>query len=208
MRAESLRVLGGSVCTQRHQSFTEHLVQANGLDKHGFCSWELSPGMRFGEEAFWWGEKGTRPGPHEGIDLCSYLDTAGHCRFLESGAMIPPLFHGTVVDIFPDFLGQSLLFAHDQMNDGWQLYSVIAHVVVEPGVALGQRYSDRSIVARVAPLKRPGVPTHLHISTLAISELPPRPLSWPVIVRSEMICFLDPFLYIGGLNHNLLVLPE
>lgn len=184
------------------QSFTRNLFQVNSLDGHGFHSWLLRPGMRFGDDVTWWGPGAARPTPHEGIDLYSYIDTAGHCRCLPPGTKIPPLARGTVVDIFPDFLGHSLLIAHEQVQEGWRFHSILAHIDVAHGVVRGRRYDDGVALARLSASSRSGVPAHLHLSTVTILGSPPQPISWSAIVHSDTIRMVDPVPYIDGFDHN------
>ena len=40
--------------------FTDDFVKENGLDKHGFTAWFLYPGMEFGAQETWWGDKRKR----------------------------------------------------------------------------------------------------------------------------------------------------
>lgn len=188
-------LLFGNLCSK---PFAESLVEANFLTERGFDSWLFRPGMEFGEGVTWWGGKAARKRPHEGIDFHSYLDTAGDCHCLLPGDKIPLYFDGRLVDIFPDFLGQSLLFAHDQEQNGWRFYSIISHVKVELGIALGRRCSSGTIVARLAKSPRPSVPAHLHISTLVIFGPPPHPISWPMIVTSDILRVVDPSPYVRG----------
>lgn len=178
------------------KSFTEHLVHANSFHEHGFHSWVFHPGMRFGAVTTWWGAESARSMPHEGVDLYHYIDTAKNCRYLLPGTLIPPLVAGTVVSIFPDFLGQSLLVAHDQIQGGWRLHSIIAHVQIEKGVAVGCRYPDGTIIARLPPSPRPGVPAHIHLTALTIFGPPPSSISWDGIVNYDHIRLVDPVLYL------------
>lgn len=185
------------------QSFTEHLVQANYLLRaREFQAWVFHPGMRFGAAASWWGQGAARPRPHEGIDLYGYVDSTGQRHFLDSGTRIPSLLQGTVVDVFPDFLGQSILVAHHQMEDGWRFYSIMAHVTLEPDITLGQGYPGGTVIARVAPSQRAVVPAHLHISTLALVGPLPQPMSWPAIGNSDRIRLFDPAPYLGDVLHH------
>jgi len=54
--------------------FTEWLIRENGLGDPGLKEWIFCPGMLFHAVCKWWGDKGTRNTPHEGLDLFLYKD--------------------------------------------------------------------------------------------------------------------------------------
>ena len=117
-------------------SFTQHLLQANHLQQQDFQGWLLQPGMLFAANQFWWGAEGPRPRPHEGLDLCTFGNRRGELNSLGAGALIPTLFAGQVVAIFADFLGQSILVAHQQQG-ARRFYSIYAHVIAAPHLSIG-----------------------------------------------------------------------
>jgi len=183
-------------------SFTERLVLANHLDEQGFQSWFLRPGMLFSAERIWWGDEETRPRPHEGLDLSAFIDSNGDVASLEAGAKVPVLFGGQVVAIFADFLGQSILVAHQQQEGGRRFYSIYAHVVAEAGIVVGHHCDDSVIIARIAKSKKAGVPAHLHLSTLWLSGTLSAEMSWPKIDCSTNIFLCDPLKFINGYGQN------
>jgi len=178
-------------------SFTERLVQVNHLDEQGFQSWSLRPGMQFAAGKTWWGTEDSRPRPHEGLDLSAFVDSNGGLVSLGPGAMIPVLFAGQVVAIFADFLGQSILVAHELWQGERQFHSIYAHVVAAPGVAAGHQCDKGEIIASIAKSKKSGVPAHLHLSTLWLSGVLSGEMSWPMITRATNIFFCNPLKFVN-----------
>lgn len=88
--------------------FSEHLVTCNSLRQAGLEQWAFYPGMLFGATEKWWGDRGRRPRPHEGIDLCLYTDKAGRAFRLHESSRIPVMLDGEIVKIEEDFLGKSV----------------------------------------------------------------------------------------------------
>jgi len=178
-------------------SFADCFVAANKLRERGFSAWALHPGMRFGAAKVWWGDEASRTRPHEGVDLYRYLDAAGQPHCLGPGALIPSVLPGKVAGLFPDLIAQSLLMIHEDLHqEGRQLYSIVAHVEVAPHVVPGQDYPGGTMVARLFQSRRARVPAHLHVSLLVAGGPLPQPLTWPRIVSSDDIRFLDPELYL------------
>ena len=137
-----------------------------------------------------------RPRPHEGLDLGLFVDADGRLDSLEAGAKVPVLFSGQVVAVFADFLGQSIMIAHQAREEGWRLHSIYAHVMADPGISVGHHCHSHEIIARIAPSLKPGIPAHLHLSTLRLSGALPETISWPWISDSAAIRLCDPFEFI------------
>jgi len=82
-----------------------------GLDFPEVKEWLFCPGMVFQATGKWWGDKtGSRPRPHEGLDLLIYRDFQGAIRCLDESTPLPVIYDGVVVGRIPDFLGTGTLF--------------------------------------------------------------------------------------------------
>lgn len=176
-----------------HSLFNDHFQKLNPFVKT-LDIWKIEQGMSFKSPLKWWGNKGTRKTLHEGIDLCSLYDIAG-CRKLNSSYRFTPLFSGTVVGLFADFLGKSILFRHNIMDaNGRQLYSVFGHVFPLPGIVSGAFVTESQPVVRLAESPKADIlPDHLHISLMWILPLyEAEALNWDSIASSKNIFLVDP----------------
>jgi hypothetical protein len=54
-----------------------------------------------------------RSSPHEGLDFVSYFDLGGRARDVQAGTPVGPMLPGTVVGIFPDFMGATVVVASE-----------------------------------------------------------------------------------------------
>ncbi len=88
--------------------FTKTLIQKNRLDKRGFSDWVFLPGMLFKSPDKWWGDRGKREKPHEGLDLCLFRDNQDKIVRLDGKIMIPAIYDSIVVRIIKDFIGKSI----------------------------------------------------------------------------------------------------
>lgn len=176
-------------------SFLQHLAERNGLTGQGFLWWEFRPGMGFGERAAWWREA-ERPRPHEGVDFVSFMTARGPGR-VDSSFAVPAMATGEVVGIFADFLGRTVVLAHDAPAAGRRLYSLYGHTRPGSGLAPGRRVTAGEVIAQVAdaPAARPPGP-HLHLTLLrAPADLPVERLSWPEL-DDPAVELIDPLAVI------------
>ena len=185
--------------SSRPLSFNTELVRLNRLHELGFQHWSFLPGMLFGAATTWWSATGTtvRPLPHEGLDLYSFVGEGGLLASLKPGALIPVLARGEVMAIFADFLGHSILVAHDLEQGGARFYSLYGHVTAAPGLGPGHQCQEGEVIARIAVSRRAGVPAHLHLSTLWHSGRLAGELSWPYLNTAAGVHFCDPLECIG-----------
>jgi murein DD-endopeptidase MepM/ murein hydrolase activator NlpD len=161
--------------------------------------------MLFAADNTWWEAGAARPRPHEGLDLRTFIDTGNRLGYLEPGTKVPVLWGGQVVAIFADFLGHSILVAHDLQQSGARLHSIYAHIDVEPRVAIGQRCGDGEIIGRIAASRKAGIPSHLHLSIVWNFGAMPDGVSWPMINASAAIRLCDPMqcIDIGDLTRDI-----
>ena len=186
--------------------FAQHLIRTNGLDIQGFQSWAFSPGMLFRTPDKWWGDRGTRTSPHEGIDLRLFRGRGDDIRCLDVGTKIPSPCDGEVVGICADFLGTSIFLIHGPAGDDEALCTIFGHTEPKSGLRVGTTVAEGDVIATIADAGRrsTAVPTHLHISFGRKSEaVPYSTLDWETLSDPAIFTLLDP-LDIMGLNYVVL----
>ena len=150
----------------RRTRFTEHMVLANGLGE-SFAGWLFLPGMLFNASDKWWGGKGERIAPHEGLDLRLYEDARGRVLLLGAGSSVPAVYDGTVKGIVDDFLGKTIIMEHrfPQMP-AFQLITLFGHTKPAGGVRPGEAVKAGDVMAAIASPGASGkaVDCHLHVS--------------------------------------------
>jgi len=181
---------------QARTPFSDYLVACNGLEEAGFEGWAFFPEMLFGAQGQWWGDRGRRPRPHEGIDLCLYTDKAGQALRLRESSRIPVMFDGEIVKIEEDFLGESLYVCH-KIHDGRgrRLFTIYGHTKPANGVGTGGRFRQGEVIATLASAegRSAGVFAHLHLSVAWVSETQPfKELNWENLHDPGVAVLLDP----------------
>ena len=176
--------------------FTAMLLEANALDSGEFQSWAFCPGMRFGSTRKWWGDRGRRDFPHEGIDFCLYRDSAGRLRRLDETTRIPVMLDGVVRARFKDYLGQAVIVEHSAIENGEPGYlSVYAHTEPRGGIIPGARVKEGDVLATLADTSRSKarILPHLHL-TLArpLPGLVYEPFVWDIMRDPARVSLLDP----------------
>jgi murein DD-endopeptidase MepM/ murein hydrolase activator NlpD len=159
---------------QSTSRFTEFLVSENGLHVKGFDAWAFMPGMLFSASAKWWGDRGARTLPHEGVDFRLYTDRRGRVLHLDEGTKIPVMYDGIVVRIIEDFLGESVVVAHgSSASDATSFLTIYGHTAPLANLAVGAAVEAGEIIAMIAPAgaSEGTVPPHLHISVGTLSGL-------------------------------------
>jgi murein DD-endopeptidase MepM/ murein hydrolase activator NlpD len=175
------------------------LVRANGPNARGFRGWQIDPAMRFGAASTWWADCGPRPRPHEGLDLVFYRDRAHGIQRLELETCIPAMYDGIVVRLCDDYIGRSVMMEHRfPSRPGW-FYTLYGHTRPGAGLEVGRGVRRGEIVARLAPVTRPGstVLPHLHISVgWSPKPVAPEQLGWGVL--PDVLHLLDPLPLLDG----------
>jgi len=167
-----------------------------GLDLPGVKEWLLCPGMLFRSAGKWWGNRGLRRQPHEGLDLLLYRDQEDRILHLDKTTGIPAVSDGVVVGMISDFLGKSIIVEHPVPDsDNARNYTIYAHTSPQDSICAGTAVSRGDTIATLAGEGRSPFPVaaHLHIST----AWAPQPVScdrfnWDTIGVSEMLILLDP----------------
>lgn len=179
----------------------QSLVSANQLEETlGYGRLLFFPGMLFESRQKWWGRGGMRDQSHEGLDICFFADACGSRFRLDETTRVPAAFDGQVVRIIPDFLGSTVILAH-QTDDLEQSFFVLyAHLRPDPGLYKGRHLSGGQTFAAIAPPRANKVlPPHLHLSMMDARGIPPlESLDWHLLNGLDRNRFMDPLEMIDG----------
>ncbi len=172
------------------------LIEANAVDQWGFENWIFCPGMLFNSPHKWWGDHGRRDFPHEGIDLCMYLDHSGRIRRLDEETRIPVMHNGVVKAMFKDYLGTTVVIEHENsVNDTGVFISLYAHTNPRSDIAVDVIVKEGDIIARFGDTRnsKSHIIPHLHFSLGKPSNsFSYEGFVWNTIRAPEMITLLDP----------------
>jgi hypothetical protein len=176
--------------------FTEFLIRKNDLAENGFDRWVFHPGMLFHSPDKWWGDRGRRLTPHEGLDLCCYRVPGGRMHCLDDKTRIPVLYDGVIVAIVNDFLGKSVIVEHPHDGRGSPgLCSIYGHTNPPHDLQIGNSVEKGEILATLADTSRSksGIQPHLHIS-LGLTEkcISYEQFDWETIGSWRMLTLADP----------------
>ncbi|MDP2647260.1 MAG: hypothetical protein Q8P24_20190 [Desulfobacterales bacterium] len=181
--------------------FNRHFMRENDLQGGGFESWVFCPGMLFHAQDRWWGDRGRRQKPHEGLDLCLYRDRRNQTHGMEINTRIPVLYDGVAVGIIDDFLGKSIIVEHHvTRGDPMILYSFYGHTTPGQHLYPGSIVRAGDIIATIAGAGRSksGVLPHLHLSLGRASRvISPDQLTWETLDALDALTLLDPLTVIG-----------
>lgn len=177
----------------RRSNFTSNFILLNHCQS-SFGQWQFARGMCFGDETMWWAKEEKRRGTvHEGLDLCCYVSQPGEVVWFNELTRVPVLYAGRVAEIFPDFMGQSVLVRHPETRRGRQFCSIYAHIQADKGIHVGVDLPAGQCLGQCAPPKRAAA--HLHLSIIELSPAE-KAESWPLLIRRHARYFLDPQVYI------------
>ncbi len=179
----------------------EQLVEQNGLREAGFDLWAFHPDMLFGARRKWWGDRGPRPSPHEGIDLCLFTDKSGRPHRLDESCRVPVAFEGEIIKIEKDFLGESVYVAHG-MEDGQgrRLWTLYGHTKPAEGLGAGKSVRQGEIIATFTKVgkKAAGLVCHLHLSMAWVSTTTAfDKISWEALQDPGVAVLIDPLHAMG-----------
>jgi hypothetical protein len=187
--------------------YDELLLECNGLRRAGFQRWAFHPGMLFGAREKWWGDRGARPSPHEGIDLCLYADEPGHLIELDEATRIPVMFDGEITKIEKDYLGRSVYVSHGiHDGQGRSLWTMYGHMKPAGHIKPGERIRRGEIIASLTEKRKKssGPRPHLHLTMAWVyPERGIRELNWGTLHDPSIATLLDP-LHAMGAVYNIL----
>ena len=176
--------------------FTEMLMKENAPDLNDFDRWIFCEGMLFSSPDKWWGDRGRRDFPHEGIDLCLYRDRSGQIRSLDPKIRVPVMYAGTVMAMFKDYLGTAVIIEHQvPANDTGRTLSFYAHTNPDPDIGVGRMVKEGDIMGSLADTRhsKARIRPHLHFTIgLPTQSFSYDGLVWNTIRRPEMMTLLDP----------------
>jgi murein DD-endopeptidase MepM/ murein hydrolase activator NlpD len=194
-------IVGCDLSNIRDSGFTEVLVRENGLDRCGFQTWAFLPAMLFGAKQKWWGDRGKRTTPHEGLDLCLFNDTSGSLYRLEEGTRIPAMYDGTIVAIIDDFLGASIVLEHRPPKHCHPFLTIYGHMAVREVLQLRSTVREADIIGTLVDSGKSqvNIHPHLHVSLAWPSESASYDsLTWRDFNNPELFTMIDPLDAIGG----------
>jgi murein DD-endopeptidase MepM/ murein hydrolase activator NlpD len=181
---------------QNISHFTEFLAARNKLD---LAAWAFLPGMLFMAPDKWWGDRGRRALPHEGVDLCFYADPSGKIMSIGEGTGIPVMFGGVIARIIDDFLGESVMVAHGLPGKGQGTFlTIYGHTAPVTGLRAGDEVRPGDVIATVASVKHPNatVRPHLHVSAGTLpGRVPAESLDWSNM--GQALALTDPLALIA-----------
>jgi hypothetical protein len=177
------------------------MVRENGLDRRGFRGWVFVPAMLFGAKDKWWGDRGKRISPHEGLDFCLFSGASSNLFHLEAGTRIPAMHDGTVVAIVDDFLGKSIVLEHRLSDHPSTFLTIYGHLAPRDALRLGNAVREADVIGTLADSGRSpvNIHPHLHVSHALPSESPSYDsLTWRDLNDPELFTMIDPLAVIGG----------
>lgn len=174
--------------------FLGNLKRYNRLEEFDFERLVFYPGMLFGADYKWWGDRRKRDKPHEGIDICFYRTVKGDIRLVGPKFLIPAMFAGKAVKIIDDYLGKSVFVRHD-VRDGQrrQLYTIYGHAVPSENLLSGTNLHEGEIIGTIGDTGEKSVMSHLHISLAWIPvSINLNQLDWKLIGDPAIVRLIDP----------------
>jgi hypothetical protein len=184
-----------------HSKFMDFMVGHNRTQMDRFMNWVFQPGMRFQASEKWWGDRGRRPAPHEGLDLYSFADEAGRVKTVDPQTQIPAAFGGHIAKIHPDFLGKSIFMSHEIFAQGdRRLLSAFGHTVPRDTLKVGQYVAAGESIGTIAGIfgKSTDLPAHLHLTFAWVpADVTPDRLTWKNLVDDPGITLIDPLTVIS-----------
>lgn len=185
--------------------FTEFFIRENALDESGFQEWTFYPGMLFNAMDKWWGNRGKRDKPHEGLDLCFYKDRKDRIFCFDEKMKIPALYDGIVVKMVDDFMGKSVFVEHRLPDSNHRRFFMIyGHTNPLPHLHDGRIVKEGEIIAALARPGKPqiNIPPHLHLSLAWIfNKISYENLNWKTMGNLKELKWVDPLQVIS--RHSL-----
>ena len=177
--------------------FGKVLALRNGLSEQRFLQWAFHPGMLFHSREKWWGDRGRRQRPHEGLDIAFYLDPLRNTVPIPNRAVVPVMFPGEVLAFGEDdYFGVTLYVKHPASRDrGRVLCTIYGHVAPLRDLYPGKTVGAGVDIATISDFGTPksGIAAHLHLSVAWIVEsFTGETMTWNTINDSEQVRLIDP----------------
>jgi murein DD-endopeptidase MepM/ murein hydrolase activator NlpD len=158
-----------------------------------YPSFVFHPGMLFDSREKWWSQ-GKRASSHEGIDLCLIHQPNHNPTPLSAGLPVLSPAPGVVAAIIDDFLGQTVIISHRPACDTHpEWVSLLAHIHPCPELRKGQLIEAGQPVGWTKSFPRPrGMLCHLHLSVGVLLQPKNYTLTWPELIKRDLVDFKDP----------------
>lgn len=173
-----------------------------------FDAWLFEDGALFGVQTIWWKTKHHyhRQYPHEGVDFYFYKAKQNNVlEHVQSGQLIPLIMGGKLISVFSDFIGKSLLFATDIVQNHKRFYILYAHVkpTIDTSTALGKTFVIGDKIFAINIPEKNDAPPHLHVTILWTDEdfSPGAKLDWDILDTHQDIELINPLLNNSELEH-------
>jgi hypothetical protein len=180
-----------------------NLIKANHLAGLDFQRWAFQKEMLFASTHKWWGKRGIRQHPHEGIDFCLFETQKETIRELPRKFLVFPAFAGQIIAQMEDFLGHSLFIAHDQLEipdkePDHTLVTVYGHITPDQNIGVGMKVFNEIVLGWVAQNgNKKKVPEHLHFSMALVHNTAlGKELDWSMMHDRNRVKLLDPLFLI------------
>jgi hypothetical protein len=174
--------------------FLEALARANGLGDN--ITWLFYPGMLLDSYDKWWDDFAKRPCAHEGIDICFFREGSGKISPLARNANIPAMDKGLILNRCKDFLGESLVIAHEGVLPLTpKVVFVYSHLEIEKKIVPGCRVEKNQIIGRTfdTSKKQSKLLSHLHFSCVELMDkIPLDVLDWDLFPDREKVNLINP----------------
>ena len=179
---------------EHFSQYLEALARANGLGNK--ITWLFYLGMLLESYDKWWDDFGRRPCAHEGIDICFFRKDKGEITPLAAKANIPAMNNGIILNRCKDFLGESLVIAHEGIHPpSPRVVFVYSHLEIEKKLVPGCRVEKEQVIARTFDTrkKRSKLLSHLHLSCVELmDEIPFAGLDWDLFPDREKVNLMNP----------------
>lgn len=182
------------------KDFGKAFARQNRLFEQQFLEWAFYPGMLFNSREKWWGDKGQRQRPHEGLDIGFFLDLLRKPVPISNHAIVPVMFQGEVLAFGEDdFFGYTLYVKHPAMQDrGKVLCTIYGHVTPHPDLYPGKIVETGETLASISDFGKPksGITAHLHLSVAWIVQSSTKEtLTWKMINDPREVQLIDPMVF-------------
>jgi murein DD-endopeptidase MepM/ murein hydrolase activator NlpD len=178
---------------EKHFAYLDAIEEQNNCFA-GMKRLYLYPGMEFRSEIKWWPDKGMRLTPHEGIDICYYINSTGaECRVTPE-LRVPVMATGRILAISKDYLGETVFLDHEHDQPS-RFLSIYAHITPLPHLKTGDKICAGDVIGTVADTtgKKNMIPAHLHISLMiAARTVTAEKFDWHMISFPENAELIDP----------------
>jgi len=190
--------------------FIAHLININKLDEWDLDHFVFFPGMMFRSMEKWW-NGGKRRFPHEGLDLCFFVNSQNIKFRLDETIKVPMMYDGIIVNVMDDYLGKTVIAKH-QTDDKIQtsFLTIYGHVYPDDSLQIGDEINEGDMFAAISGIenRQTQLLPHLHIS-LARSDMLPLAdqLTWELLNKIDRSVFIDP-IDVLLLNHTIMEYDE